>query len=87
MILHINFWHRTDGGEASNIIKVERPTDVETYRKAQQEYFNKCSAYASDPTVIDYSVTILNPKTGAVGLHHEYFSPLAPAVEEETVEN
>lgn len=83
MILHINFWHRTEGGEASNIIKVTKDNDVEAYRKAQQEYFKKCNDYASDPTVIDYSVTILDPKSGRVGLHHEYFTPDAPAEEPE----
>lgn len=81
MILHINFWHRTENGEASNIIKVDRPTDIEAHRKAQQEFFNKCSAYASDTSVIDYSVTVVDPKTGRVGLHHEYFTPDAPAEE------
>ena len=83
MILHINYWHRTEGGEASNLIKVNKSTDIEAHREAQKEFFGKCNAYASDPTVIDYSVTILNPKTGAVGLHHEYFTPDAPAEIEE----
>lgn len=86
MILHVNYWHRTDAGEASNIIKVDRPTEVEAHRKAQQEYFAKCSAYAADASIKDYSVTILNPKTGERGLHHAYFSPIAQPVEEEITE-
>lgn len=81
MILHINYWHRTEAGEASNLIKVNEPTEVAAHRKAQQEFFAKCNAYASDPSVIDYSVTILDPKSGRVGLHHEYFTPDAPADE------
>lgn len=86
MILHINYWHRTETGEASNIIKVDRPTEVEAHRKAQQEYFAKCSAYAADASVLAYSVTILNPKTGERGLHHAYFTPDAPVETEEIIE-
>lgn len=75
MILHINYWHKTATGEASNIIKVERPTEAEAYRKAHQEYFNKCAAYAADASVIDYSVSIVNPKTGAVAMPFSYVTP------------
>lgn len=82
MILHINYWHRTASGESSNIIKINKTTEIEAHRNAQQEFFGKCNAYVSDTSVIDYSVTILDPKTGRVGLHHEYFTPDAPVVEE-----
>lgn len=86
MILHINYWHKTASGEASNIIKVEKANEIEAQRKAQQEFFTKCSAYSADASVIDYSVTILNPKTGAVGLHHSYFTPDAQPEQAEVTE-
>lgn len=82
MILEIIYWHNTETGEASNFIKVEKPTDIEAHREAQKEFFKKCYGYASDTSVIDYAVTIVNPKTGERGLHHAYFTPDAPVVEE-----
>lgn len=84
MILHINYWHKTAAGEASNIVKVTSDNPVELHRMAQKEYFSKCTAYASDSSVIDYAVTILNPQTGERGLHHAYYTPDQPASPEPT---
>lgn len=84
MIILINKYHRTEAGETASTVKVEKPTEVECYREARKQAFSMCSNYMADTSVIDWTVTLYNPRTMHVEHPEFYFAP-AP-VEEETVE-
>ena len=84
MILMINKWHRTEGGETASSVKVEKPTEIEVYREAQKQAFQMCTNYMADASVIDWTVTLYNPKTMRVEHPECYFTPNAPVEDVET---
>lgn len=87
MILQISKWHRTENGEASNSIKVEKTTDIDCYREAEAQAYQLAANYMKDNSVIDWTVCILNPKTMTISHPMQYFTPApAVAVEEEPAE-
>lgn len=84
MILTINKWHRTEAGETTSSIKVEKPTDVECYREAEAQAYQLAANYMKDASVLDWTVCILNPKTMQISHPMQYFTP-APVITEEAV--
>lgn len=85
MILLINKYHRVEAGEASNSVKVEKPTAVEAYREAKKQLYQLAANYMADSSVIDWTLALYNPTDCKVEEKMVYFSPDAP-VEPEVVE-
>lgn len=85
MIILINKYHRTEAGETVSTVKVEKPTEVECYREAQKQAYQMCANYMADASVIDWAVSLYNPRTMRVEHPESYFTPAVP-VEPEQVE-
>lgn len=81
MILMINKYHKTDVGETSASIKVEKPTEIEAYREAEGQAYQFAANYMKDNSVIDWTVCILNPKTMQISHPMQYFTPSVSEVE------
>lgn len=75
MILMINKWHRTEGGETASYVKVEKPTEIEAYREAEGQAYQLAANYMKDSSVIDWTVCIINPKTMTISHPMHYFTP------------
>lgn len=76
MILLINKYHRVNGGETASAEKVEKENEVECYREAFKKASQYEANYYADATVIDFAVSVYDPKKCAVVKHSEYFSPI-----------
>lgn len=76
MILMINKYHKTEAGETAKSEKIEKPTEIECYREAQEQAFQYCANYMADKSVLDWTVTIYNPRTMKVEHPECYFTPV-----------
>lgn len=83
MILQINKYSRSASGEACSAIKVEKPTEIECNREALKQFYTLCSAYCADPSVIDWAVAIVNPRTMERKEYRCYIKPDEPAPEQD----
>lgn len=62
MILQINKYHRVASGETASSEKIEKSTSKECNETAMQTYFQYLSNYMADSSVLEFAVTVYNPK-------------------------
>lgn len=81
MILQINKYHRTSAGETCSSVKVEKPTEIECNRVTLKQFYEQCSNYCADASVIDWACAIVNPRTMERKEYRCYIKPDEPAPE------
>lgn len=87
MIPLITKYHRTAAGETASSEKIEKADETECVRKAFEKASEYEHNYYADTSVLDFTVTVFNPKTVNIVKYANYFAPAEPAVVEETAEN
>ena len=83
MILLITKYHRTANGETASSEKIEKADETECVRKAFEKASEYEHNYYADTSVLDFTVTVFNPKTVNIVKYCDYTTP---TVEPETTE-
>lgn len=81
MILLITKYHRTAAGETAASETVRKDTEVECYREAYKKAAQYEANYYADSSVIDFCVSVVDPRMARVVKHSEYFSTVAEPTE------